>query len=112
MGKDAWTFIFTHSGEWEPVEAIAWSGWASFSLLASLGILHPLKMLPIVLLEICYKVIWLLIVAYPLWMADKLIGSRAEGTTNVFFPIFLPMLFVPWTYVFKTYVSQRKVIDK
>ncbi len=33
-------------------------------------------MLPILLLEIFYKVLWLLVVAYPLWTAGKLAGSH------------------------------------
>ena len=51
-----------------------------------LGIVRPLKMLPIVLLEIFYKVLWLILVAYPLWSKGKLTGSPAEGikaTTRV-----------------------------
>ena len=108
LGKDVWTYIFTHSGSWEPQEAMNWSVWASFSLVALLGILHPLKMLPILLLEISYKLVWLWIVAYPLWVSNTLSGSSAEGMTMVFLPVLLPILFVPWRYVFKTYISLAK----
>jgi hypothetical protein len=38
----------------------------AFATLAALGIIRPLKMLLILLLEIFYKVLWLVIVAYPL----------------------------------------------
>ena len=108
LGKDSWTFILTNTEVWEPRNAMAWSVWASFSLLALLGIFHPLRMLPILLLEICYKVIWLLMVAYPLWMADQLSGSPAEGMTAVFLPVCLPILFVPWRYVLRTYILADK----
>lgn len=108
LGKDVWTYIFTHSGSWEPQDAMTWSVWASFSLLALLGILHPLKMLPMLLLEISYKLVWLWIVAYPLWVSNTLSGSSAEGMTRVFLPVLLPILFVPWKYVFKTYTSKAK----
>lgn len=72
LGKDVWTYIFTHTGGWEPNKAMSFSVWASFSLLAFLGILQPLKLLPILLLEIAYKLIWLIIVAYPLWLSGNL----------------------------------------
>ena len=108
LGKDAWTYIFTHQGLWEPRDAVAWSVWASFSLLAFFGILHPLRMLPILLLEICYKLIWLFIVAYPLWVSNKLAGSSAEGTTIVFLLVILPIVFTPWRYVFRTYIWTAK----
>src|SRR6476620_2112676 len=71
LGKDAWTHVLTHEGSWDPDQAVAWCVWASFSLLAVLGIVHPLKMLPLVLLEIVYKVLWLVLVAYPLWSTHQ-----------------------------------------
>jgi hypothetical protein len=46
---------------------------AAFATLAGLGIFRPLKMLPILLLEIFYKVLRLLVVAYPLRSAGTLI---------------------------------------
>ena len=49
-----------------------------------LGIIRPLKMLPILLLEIFYKVLWLILVAYPLWSQGKLAGSPAEDITSGF----------------------------
>src|SRR4029077_20747373 len=67
LGKDTWTNILTHKGPWDPTAAVAWCVWTAFATLAGLGIIRPLKMLPILLLEIFYKVLWLVIVAYPLW---------------------------------------------
>ena len=108
LGKDSWSYIFANTAIWDPQDAMVWSVWGSFSMLAFFGILHPLKMLPILLLEICYKIVWLVLVAYPLWMSDQLIGSRAEGMTTVFLLVLLPILFVPWKYVFKNYILLRK----
>ncbi|NOT87500.1 MAG: hypothetical protein HOP03_04895 [Lysobacter sp.] len=108
LGQTCWTEILTHRGPWEPNEALAWSVWTGFSVLAGLGILHPLKMLPILLLEIFYKVLWLLLVAYPLWSKGMLAGSPAEGITEVFFPVFLVFLIIPWGYVFKQYSPFRR----
>jgi hypothetical protein len=53
LGKDTWTHILTHRGSWEPDDAMAWCVWTAFATLAGLGIFRPLKMLPILLLEIC-----------------------------------------------------------
>jgi hypothetical protein len=104
LGKDTWTHILTHRGSWEPRDAMAWCVWAAFATLAGLGILRPLKMLPILLLEIFYKVLWLIVVAYPLWSTDKLAGSPAEGTTSAFLWVILPIVVVPWGYVFVNYM--------
>jgi len=104
LGKDTWTHIFAHRGSWEPKDAVVWCVWSAFATLAGLGIIRPLKMLPILLLEIFYKVLWLILVAYPLWSKSELVGSRAEGMTSAFLWVLLPIVAVPWGYVFRSYI--------
>jgi hypothetical protein len=104
LGKTTWTHIFTHRGSWDPMEAVAWCVWTAFATLAGLGIIRPLKMLPILFLEVFYKVLWLLIVAYPLWSAGTLAGSSAEGATSAFLWVVLPIVAIPWGYAFRSYV--------
>jgi len=104
LGRETWTKILTHQGPWEPYEAVAWCVWTGFATLAVLGIFRPLKMLPIVLLEIFYKVLWLTIVAYPLWAKGELWGSPAEAVTTPFLWVVLPIIAVPWGYAFRNYV--------
>ena len=108
LAKDVWTYILGHPVAWAPQEAMAWSVWAGFSTLAILGVFHPVKMIPILLLEIFYKSLWLILVAYPLWQAGKLAGSAAEGETYVFLPVVVVILIIPWGYVFRTYVIDLK----
>lgn len=104
LGRETWVHILTHQGSWDPTDAMAWCVWSAFATLAGLGIIRPLKMLPIVLLEIFYKVLWLIIVAYPLWSTGKLVDSPAEGMTSAFLWVLLPIVAVPWGYAFVNYV--------
>ncbi len=108
LGKQTWTHILTHQGAWNPMEAVAWCVWTAFATLAGLGILRPLKMLPIVLLEIFYKILWLLIVAYPLWSRGLLAGSPAEDTASAFAWVLLPIVAMPWGYAFANYIYSPK----
>ena len=108
LGREVWTHILTHQGAWDPVDAVAWCVWAAFATLAGLGIFRPLKMVPIVLLEIFYKLLWLGIVAYPLWKNGTLAGSPAEGITSQFLWVPLPIVAVPWGYAFRQYVYDFK----
>lgn len=103
VGIRSWTPLVTHQGDWEPLGAAAMSMWASSSLLSLIGVFHPLKMLPLVLFEIGYKVIWLIAVAWPLWTANRLTGSPAEAMTYAFLPVVAPIVLVPWGYVWRTY---------
>ena len=104
VGKGSWTFLLTEPSSVSPMEAVTWSVWAAFSLVAILGLIHLLKMLPVILLEIAYKIIWLAFVAYPLWSAGTLAGSSAEGLSLVFVWVLLPIIAVPWGYAIKVYV--------
>jgi hypothetical protein len=113
VGSDSWISIITHQGPWDHVRAVAFCVWASYSTLSVLGLIHPLKMLPIMIFMIGYKVLWLIIVAYPLWRANALAGSPAEEMTHVFLWIPLPIIAVPWKYVFQNYVmwSKKKLVS-
>ena len=104
LAMDVWSYVLGHQGAWSNQEAVAWSVWGAFSTLAILGVLHPLKLIPILLLEIFYKTMWLILVAYPLWRAGALAGSKAEENTYVFLLVIIPYLILPWGYVFRTYV--------
>jgi hypothetical protein len=108
LGKDTWTHILTHKGPWEPTDAMAWCVWTAFATLALLGIFRPIKMLPILLLEIFYKVLWLIIVAYPLWSAGTLESSSASGMASAFLWVLLPIVAVPWGYVIRNYIFGSK----
>ena len=102
--KDAWTELLTHEGEWQPEVAVAWCSIAAYTSLSGLGIFHTLRMLPIMLFMLLYKGLWLLFVAYPLWAKGQLSGTEAEEWTQIFLIIIIPLLFVPWKYVWDTYV--------
>jgi hypothetical protein len=108
LGKETWTHILTHQGAWDPTSAVVWCVWTAFATLAGLGIIRPLKMLPIIFLEIFYKVFWLILVAYPLWSKGTLAGSPAEGITSAFLWVVLPIVVVPWGYAFVTYIYNPK----
>lgn len=108
LGQQTWSHILFHQGPWEPTHAIAWCVWTAFATLAGLGILHPLRMVPILLLEIFYKVLWLILVAYPLWSKGTLAGSPAEDTTSAFLWVILPIVSVPWRYAFQHYIYKPK----
>lgn len=104
VAKEAWTTLITHKGDWNPEVAVAWCAIAAYTTLSGLGIIHTLKMLPIMLFMYLYKSLWLFFVAYPLWKNGTLAGSEAEDWTQTFMLIVIPVVFTPWRYVFKTYV--------
>lgn len=108
VATDAWKGIINHEGAWDPYRAMATCVWAAYATLGVLGLIHPLKMLPIFIFMIFYKSLWLIIVAYPLWREGTLAGSPAEEMTKAFMGVPLAMIAVPWIYFFKNYVLWPK----
>jgi hypothetical protein len=105
LGVQVWTELVSHQETWQPLPAVAFSFWGALSALAILGLIHPLKMIPLLLIQFSYKLIWLLIVAYPLWAANHLVLSQAQGLTKAnLMGVVLDLLVIPWGYVFKEYV--------
>jgi hypothetical protein len=107
IGMFSWTTIIGHDGGWKPVNAVAFSVWAAYSSLALLGILKPLKLLPIMVLMIFYKLIWLMVVAFPMWKSGTLIGSDAEQMTRDFMWVVLPIVAMPWGYFFRGFFGRK-----
>ena len=105
MGYTAWSHIVNHEGDWEPLNAVTWCVWAAYATISVFGIYKTLKMLPIVLFMIFYKILWLIVVAFPLWKTNKLIGSTSEELANIFIWATLPVLFFPWIYFYNNFVK-------
>ena len=82
LGRITWTHVLTHEGPWDPANAVAWCVWTAFATLAGIGIIRPVKMLPIVLLEIFYKVQWLILVAYPTVVQGH-VGGFTRGRNHL-----------------------------
>ena len=100
----AWSYLLKNSGSLNNVETAAWCMWGSYCGIAIIGVFRPLKMLPIILFEIIYKIAWLAIVAYPLWAKNELIGSPVEARAKDFIWVILPIVAMPWRYFFRTYI--------
>lgn len=105
---ESWSTIINHKGAWDGTRAAAWCMWGSYSLISFIGIIRPLKMLPIVLFEIVYKIAWLFIAAYPLWLKGELSGSSVEGMADVYIWVVFPIVAMPWRYFFRNYILIRK----
>ena len=74
------------------------------SLMSLLGLRHPLRMLPLLLFELAWKLIWVVSTALPLWRADALDAYGQETLFACMIGIVLVPLVVPWGHVYRRYL--------
>ena len=75
----------------------------AMSLLAYLGLRHPLRMLPVLVFESLWKLIWLGVVGSPHLMAGDMDAQMSDMLFSVSVVVII-LAVTPWDYVWKQYV--------
>lgn len=99
-----WPSFVQDSRSWPLMEGVVTCMLVAMSVLALLGIRHPVRMLPLLLFEVAWKLIWLAVVALPLWTA----GRMDQATEDVAFAclfVVVVIAVVPWRYVLAHYAA-------
>jgi hypothetical protein len=78
----------------------------ALSLLAFLGLRYPIRLLPVLLFEIVWKLIWLSVVAVPVVLAGDIDSVTAEVIFNCSLIVIIVAV-IPWRYVWQRYVTAR-----
>jgi hypothetical protein len=88
-----------------PFDGVAYAFWGALALLCLLGLKYPLKMIPLLLIFLVYKLLWLALVGAPWWAAgappDPVMGQFLIAMVA---GVVIDLLVVPWGYVFANYV--------
>jgi hypothetical protein len=98
-----------HPENLSPQDSVVVSVLGGFALLAVVGIRYPLKMLPLLLFEFVWKVVWVLAFGLPLLLSGGLEPNVSFGGTetliNCLLGIVLVPIVVPWGYVLQHYLK-------
>jgi hypothetical protein len=98
-----WPLLFNH-GPWELKDGTVECLLVAMSLLALLGLRYPVRMLPILLFEVAWKLIWLGVIALPLWLDDKLVGDTRDQAGTVLLVVII-IAVIPWRHVLTRFVT-------
>jgi hypothetical protein len=100
IGAGAWPELINSREPWDLIRSIAFSIYAAYSLLMLVGVAVPMRMLPLLLLQLLYKAIWIAAVGLPMWAAGHL--DQVSGVIKFFAAIvILDLAIIPWRYVFQ-----------
>ncbi|WP_105167813.1 hypothetical protein [Pseudoalteromonas sp. T1lg23B] len=74
-----------------------------FMILSLVGVFFPLQMLPILMFELLWKVIWLAMFALPMHLNMGLDEYATGVAFACFIGVILTPLVLPWRYIFNNY---------
>lgn len=94
-----------HHDRWTLMEGVVNCMLVAISALAFLGLRYPRKMLPVLLFESAWKLIWLSVVALPLWIGDRVDAATAEVVRDCLLVVII-IAVIPWRYAYTQYAAQ------
>jgi hypothetical protein len=98
-----WPLIISHDAALPRMTGVVFALLGTIGLLALLGLRYPLQMIPLLLFELTWKVIWLLAFALPRWLDGSLDAGMRSSVFDTSLGLIL-LLVIPWRYVWENYV--------
>jgi membrane associated rhomboid family serine protease len=77
----------------------------ALALLSLLGLRYPLKMIPLLLFELLWKIIWVVGSALPMWLGPGLDRYASESLFACLMGVVLVPIVIPWRYVARHYAQ-------
>jgi hypothetical protein len=93
-----------HASSLSPFEGVVVAMLTAMSLLAFLGLRYPTKMLPILVFESAWKVLWLAVVALPHLLAQDVDAQTGKLLSSVVWVVLI-LAVTPWDHVWRSYVT-------
>jgi hypothetical protein len=106
LATGIWPLLMRAPHGVEHMRGVVWSVLTAVSLLAVFGIRYPLRMLPLLLFELIWKVVWLAAVGAPLWAGNRLAGPNLETWWECWFGVVVVVAAIPWGYVVRKYFRE------
>lgn len=100
-----WPTLVNHDPGWPLMDGVKTSMLAAVSILALLGLRYPLQMLPVLLFELVWKLIWAAAVVVPLRTVGPLDPASQRVASDCLWVVIV-LVAIPWRFVWAQYVSR------
>ena len=97
-----WPLLIQDAPSLPVMEGVVTCLLTAMSLLAFLGLRYPIRMLPILLFEVAWKVIWIATVAIPHLIADDMNAATRDVLFSCSFVVII-IAVIPWGYAWRRY---------
>ena len=104
LALNIWPLIISPPTPVANANTVIWSLLGGLALVSLLGLRYPLQMLPLLIFELVWKVIWVVAFAVPMWMGPGLDAYAAETLFACGMGVVLVPLVLPWGYIVRHYI--------
>jgi hypothetical protein len=104
QGLKTWPAILHHTHPWDFWHGVGMSFFGALTLLALLGIRYPVRMMPLMIFELAWKLIWVLAAYTPAYLTHSVDTDLADNFLGIFLGVVVVPFVLPWGYVWKNYV--------
>lgn len=104
LGLTVWPLIISPPDTVANAKSVIRALLGALAILAAVGVRYPLQMLPLLLFELLWKVIWVVAFALRMWLDTGLDDYASESLFACMMGVILVPIAIPWRYVFAHYV--------
>ena len=105
QGSQTWPAILRHTHHWDMWHGVGMSFLGALTALALLGVRYPVRMLPLLIFEFAWKLLWVLAIWLPSYVGHRVDADNADIAFSIMLGVVLVPLVLPWGYVWKNYVT-------
>ena len=91
--------MFQHTDLWAQRKGETGALLSGLAILCVWGLRYPLQMLPLLIFELIWKAVWLVAIAYPLWLNGAITPAVQETVVACLAGVVLTPLVLPWRYI-------------
>lgn len=103
LAFQAWEYLLFPGEQIDYITGVAFSFWATYATLMGLGVRYPIKMLPLLFLQLMYKATWVLAVYLPMKSSGSVTPVAESFYWICITAVILDVLIIPWGYFWKSY---------
>jgi len=107
QGASTWPAILHQAQPWDFWHGVAESFLGALTLLCLLGVRYPVRMMPLLILELAWKAIWVLAAWLPPWLGQTLDPDVGASFVRIAPAVVIAPLVLPWGYVWEHYVLAK-----
>ena len=102
---ETWSAILHHTGPWEFWDGVGHSFFGALTVLSLVGLRYPVCMMPLLVYEFAWKLIWTLAIYLPLYLGHRVDPDAAANFFSISLGVVIVPLLLPWGYIWKNYVT-------